>query len=321
MGSKTDCDTGICDCEHRKEHCEVARRVATLARLYLLRPTHGAMKVLAFGDSLTAGYHSMGHGFAPWAPLLQRLIGVDTVDHIGLSGFTPQQMLDTKDDDAVKDVVPLTWPGYRSQLRRHGPYGVVLILGGTNDLADRIPTRDILSNVAALHQVAFEHGARTVAMTIPESKAATMVDWLCAARLEANQAIAAWAKTQPSSRTLLVDAANLVPYSESGPPFLWERDGLHMSAAGYEAFGRALAPPVADFIHESVECDGWHEGAAVRIVALERRAELNGKTARLLGRKACERAGAGRLAVLVDDGETKLSVGRKNLELISNTTP
>jgi len=202
-------------------------------------------RLFAFGDSLTAGYHHMGAAFAPWAPVLSKLLGDVTIDHVGLSGFTSAQMLNSMDDSAVEDVVPRVWPGYRQNLREH-EYDVVLIMCGTNDLADKIRTRELIENIATLHEAAHAAGARSIAMTIPESKAAVHVDWLGQARLEANDAIRAWAGSRPAGQVSFVDTAALVPFSETSGR--WEPDGLHMSRAGYEAFGRALAPLIAAFV-------------------------------------------------------------------------
>ena len=204
------------------------------------------VRLLAFGDSLTAGYHRSGAAFAPWAPVLRDQLGVAAVDHIGLSGMTAAQMVRFADQEVVTDVVPRQWPGFRTQLRTH-KYEVVLIMCGTNDLADYEPSARIVEHIAALHSMAHEAGARSVAMTIPESKAALHVDWLGQARRATNEAIMSWARAQPVEKVHLVDAAALVPFTEAVQPRLWEFDGLHMSKAGYECFGRRLAPLIQQF--------------------------------------------------------------------------
>ena len=277
------------------------------------------VRLLAFGDSLTAGYHSMGHAFAPWAAQLAGLLNISAVDHIGLSGFTSAQLLHTADQQTVTDVVPRQWPGLREQLRAAGPpgtYAAVLIMCGTNDLADRVPTRSLLANIAALHAIAHEAGAASVALTIPESLAARRVAWLGRARDDANDALRAWAAAQPSHRVHLVESAAIVPYDPASG--LWEPDGLHMSKAGYGAFGRGLAPllkpilaPVlaldshrtpdgraaaapshppaavaaaeaaAGHAAPSAAAGGWHVGARVRIHGLTKATHHNGKLGRL----------------------------------------
>jgi hypothetical protein len=46
------------------------------------------MRVLCFGDSLTAGYYDNGRRFHPYASEAMRLLGVK-IDHVGLCGYTP----------------------------------------------------------------------------------------------------------------------------------------------------------------------------------------------------------------------------------------
>jgi lysophospholipase L1-like esterase len=51
-------------------------------------------------------------------------------------------------------------------------YDVVIIMGGTNDLADRhIKVEEIIGNLDGLHRLSYATGARTVAITVPESNA------------------------------------------------------------------------------------------------------------------------------------------------------
>ena len=96
------------------------------------------MRILAFGDSLTAGYHSMGAAYAPWACTLCQLLGAEVVDHIGLSGFTTAELVRSMDDCSVTDVASRAWSGLRHKLRSAAvPYDIVLIMAGTNDLAEQ----------------------------------------------------------------------------------------------------------------------------------------------------------------------------------------
>ena len=92
------------------------------------------MRLLAYGDSLTAGYCNFGASFAPWAPtLVQALRNVNaalTADHIGLSGWTTAQMRDAIDAPTVQDVAGVRWSGYKRQLESGGPYAAVLIMAG-----------------------------------------------------------------------------------------------------------------------------------------------------------------------------------------------
>ena len=75
-----------------------------------------AARILAFGDSLTAGYYRSGLSFAPWAPVVQRIVNVKAVDHIGLSGWTTDQMAKALDDAVCNDLAGRKWSGLRHRL-------------------------------------------------------------------------------------------------------------------------------------------------------------------------------------------------------------
>ena len=286
------------------------------------------MRLLAFGDSLTAGYHSQGRAFAPWAPALCRMLGVDAIDHIGMSGFTSAQLLKAVDETSVPDVVPIAWPGLRTKMKEHR-YDVVLIMCGTNDL-DNSSTEDIVNNIAKLHSIAHSLGARTIALTIPESKAASNIQWLRQARNNANAELSKWALSQSANKTVLVDAAKIVPFDKpSVDAGLWEPDGLHWSANGYATFARGLAPMIRDFVLQDCALHSPHDvplrlGALVRVCGLERATHYNGKTGTVRRMpEATEYADKNdadvRLGVKLDgalEGMPLLSVRRTNLECL-----
>ena len=80
------------------------------------------VRILAFGDSLTEGWCHSGTKFHPYTRKLQSLIqslskSVDIVNK-GVSGETTEQM---------SDRLPLV-------LNKDGPFDLVIILGGTNDI-------------------------------------------------------------------------------------------------------------------------------------------------------------------------------------------
>mmetsp|Transcript_53100 Transcript_53100/g.113516 ORF Transcript_53100/g.113516 Transcript_53100/m.113516 type:complete len:212 (-) Transcript_53100:221-856(-) len=200
-------------------------------------------RLLAFGDSLTAGYHDQGSSFTPWAPLLKEELGLKCADHVGFSGWNTSQMREQLDEWAASDVVKHQWPGLRRKLRDAGPYDCVIIMAGTNDLGDRPYPEEIVANLAALHSVCHAAGAKTIAASIPESRAAASMPWYGQLRAHTNELLKQWASSQQG--VLFVDTAQLVPFA-SGP--LWEPDGLHMSSEGYRAFGKRLAPLLADWL-------------------------------------------------------------------------
>ena len=294
--------------------------------------------VLAFGDSLTAGYTDQGTQFHPWAPVLQSLLGVTAVDHVGFSGWTTKQMREHMDSESERDVAGRYWPGLGHMLE-DAMYTCVLILAGTNDLAEDTTPQQIVSNLAVLHSAAHAKGARTVAFTIPESAFAKRDKEYGKRRDEANAAIRAWVESQPRERIMLVESAVLLPFEHG---VNWEFDGLHMSKQGYATFGRQLAPRIRDFVlgvrpevtppqppppsgqptkapvktgRASIEAferrSGFVSGSKVVVHGLQKAAQHNGKSGTLLTLQGA--ASEARWGVQLDDGGPPISVREANL--------
>lgn len=186
-------------------------------------------RVLAFGDSLTAG--TSGYELFPYAPVLEKALQRENtaVRHRGMPGWTTQMMLDNLDDGQT---------GLRSAISKGHP-DVVIILAGTNDLGYGESEETITNNLKKLHGICYENGvARTVAVGVPPSGY----------------------QAQVKKAADLVEAinGNLQRFAESGTkttytpfPFRFEQggenwyfDGLHFSETGYRVLGESLAPVV-----------------------------------------------------------------------------
>lgn len=310
-------------------HTSQVRRISASARgrPCLSTPMPRGARLLAYGDSLTAGYCQMGRAFKPWAPLLCKLLGCALVDHTGLSGWRTSQMVQALDAPDVADVSDRHWPGLRHQLRHaRAPYDVVVIMAGTNDLADRDSPASIVESIARLHEAAHKAGAATVALPIPDSHSEMTTPWHSKLRRDTNSKLREWALAQPTGRVLYVDSTGFCPFTEKTMDTLWEQDGLHMSELGYQTFGKQLAPAIAPFVAASVAArlpsarSAFVEGAAVRIHGLVNAAEHNGKRGRLgkgpnLGASG---GGSDRVGVHLGDGQW-LAVRRRNLEPLPPT--
>ena len=273
-------------------------------------------RLLAFGDSLTAGYTDAGESFHPWAPLLQRKFGLATADHIGLSGWTTAQMVQHLDATAATDVCGRSWPGLRRSVREATdagmPYDIVVIMAGTNDLADYYTPEEVVANLALLHSVAHSSGAKSVAITIPESAGSVQVRWLRELRQEANAAVREWALAQPAERLMLVDSNQLLPYA---PGRFWEPDGLHMSCDGYQTFGTKLAAAIGPFVLADSPGEAYLvAGRRVAVKGLQSAAEHNGKLGVLTSFHP-DGQGQGRWGVRLEAGGIFL-VRPSNLELV-----
>merc|ERR1712023_30701 len=186
------------------------------------------MRILAFGDSLTAGFYDGGEKWAPYADLLSHLIKVDA-EHVGLSGWTVRQMLDNADSDQCIDVCGRGWHGLRHKLRNAKPrFTHVIIMAGTNDLGDCVKdpsgetTRLAGDALLRLHQIARAEGCVTVALTIPEHPAEKEYRQVTESRQRLNQVVF---ELENGSEHYLIDVAASLPQAEA---LLWD-DGLHFS--------------------------------------------------------------------------------------------
>uniref|UniRef100_A0A7S4JXD0 SGNH hydrolase-type esterase domain-containing protein n=2 Tax=Odontella aurita TaxID=265563 RepID=A0A7S4JXD0_9STRA len=222
-----------------------------------LTPTvYTGAEFLCYGDSLTAGYCSPE--FAPYADALSESLGGAAVDHAGMSGWTAERMVRRADSDR-ESAFGLVYPGLRRLVRcRSGRrYSVVILMAGTNDLGF-VPAEAIAANLARLHSMCHDAGVNTVAVTVPQSAFAS--DVTARGRLslrekqrEVNDLLRDFAADANSGsgssrerRCLFVDMESRVPWSEGSAD--WMSDGLHMSKAGYEKFGRLLGPLISNFV-------------------------------------------------------------------------
>jgi lysophospholipase L1-like esterase len=119
------------------------------------------IRILAFGDSLTQGETFKSTHYHPYTHRLRKLLEEHEsvkfdIDNAGITGEFVRDQMTTR--------LPLV-------LKEKGPYDLIVILGGTNDLIDFTPggEKDLFDEIVSLHRTAHEHGAKTLLLTIPES--------------------------------------------------------------------------------------------------------------------------------------------------------
>jgi len=201
------------------------------------------LRVLAFGDSLTAGYHQLGFRFEPYAKHLSELLTKKMgqpvqVEELGFSGWTTSDMLNhfQRDDASASDVCGIHKPGLLFSLRnaqqQERPFTHVIILGGTNDLGS-YSGENTLSNLKELHNaISSKFKTRTIALTIPEHFSERHMTKVASNRKIVNDGLKQLAAQRIISQ--VVDIAELLPFfslSTEEQKLLWE--GLHLTAAGY----------------------------------------------------------------------------------------
>ncbi|CAF9940171.1 hypothetical protein IMSHALPRED_001775 [Imshaugia aleurites] len=187
-----------------------------------------SLRILCFGDSLTAGYTSYGWEFHPYA------------DHLR-AGL--QHALSTSDIEI--DVAGLSGDQVQgSYLRRikakcantETPYDWIIIMGGTNDLGWGQQPDTIYEGLKKVWKVALDTGANVLALNVLEAAA----DREGSRRKLLNEKIAK-ADIPPNSYSFdLYNAIRYTDIEEDLRKRLWD-DGLHLTSEGYKVMGDVIA--------------------------------------------------------------------------------
>lgn len=197
-------------------------------------------RVLAFGDSLTAG--TSGNELFPYAPYLESAIRREKgtfddrdvmVRHRGLPGWTAHEMLNQLDDPRA---------GLRSVIRaiQDPPLSLVILLAGTNDMGFGFDEQQITENILKLHQVCHDEGIpRTIAIGIPPSGYQSVNANAATLALSINLNVEHFCETH-SQRALF----HPFPFQFEQGGEKWDADTLHFSRKGYETLGESLVEVV-----------------------------------------------------------------------------
>lgn len=195
-------------------------------------------RILCYGDSLTAGFFSGGTRFEPYARALLRELsaaGVSCeVSLCGHSGRTTREMVEAA-NSTLRDVVGLQGKGLSRILQENGPFDLVLIMAGTNDMGYGAQQDEILERLRSLHEVSHRCGVDTVVLApppAPHSGAGREVIRQRLVRLLHRMA------GTTDRIVACVDPADYLPASETR---FWDPDGLHFSPAGSRQLGKCLA--------------------------------------------------------------------------------
>mmetsp|Transcript_23138 Transcript_23138/g.60799 ORF Transcript_23138/g.60799 Transcript_23138/m.60799 type:complete len:263 (-) Transcript_23138:289-1077(-) len=207
--------------------------------------SRSSFKILCFGDSITAGFHSGGMCFEPYGRTMggeMRNSGCDvTVLVNGLSGLTAREMVTTAPHPAVPDCTGKVGKGLDVLLNQKPD--LVIIMTGTNDLGMGVSPQAILADVVRLHQACHARGIPTVALA--PSTVAQGPSTL--GRQQLASLLRKWAKTTPSV-VACMDMMDLVPHH--GPSPHWDMDDLHLSARGSRALGRRLSDKLKHLVQQ-----------------------------------------------------------------------
>lgn len=212
-------------------------------------PPNKLYRILCYGDSLTAGTSPPSYQVFPYAPFLEQALNsllpknnrfyTAQVRHVGLPGWTSQQMVDTLSSDNRGLVTTL-------QRVKDPAITLTIILAGTNDLGHGYRREEITENLLRLHEAALEYSQQTLAIAIPPSgytsqnvAARTLADGV-------NQDLQAFANKEP--RTTFVE----FPFGFERNGENWSSDTLHFSPLGYQRLGEGLATNVDEILRQII---------------------------------------------------------------------
>lgn len=212
-------------------------------------------RILVYGDSLTAGfpeYEPYGKALAPACckagfaieiigcgacglsarNMVQHLCSKGFDDHCGRSGVGLQKLLEDESQD-------------------EGPFSLVLIMAGTNDVlsakaeGEGPSANEILSDIQMLHRACQDRDTATVALSIP-GIGGELTTYQRDLHCWINDELRDWVNSEcppgGCKPLLFIDCDKLLPNNaETRAQGAWEDDGVHFSEEGSSRFGEALA--------------------------------------------------------------------------------
>jgi len=188
------------------------------------------LRILALGDSLTAGYYNHGQDYHPYATHLTYLfesanIPVE-IDERGISG---------------ERVIPTMVNRLRRFLNNDASYDWIIILGGNNDLCRVLAEKIFKQGLEPMYEMCLNHTQKKVklaVMTVIENSYDMPTQKDDQDRQALNAMIRDYvAKSNAQDRICLVDLDKGIPYhnvsNDEERKRIWD-DGVHLTPAGYD---------------------------------------------------------------------------------------
>jgi lysophospholipase L1-like esterase len=239
----------------------INNRQTSLKMMSSISSQPNPIRILCYGDSLTAGTSPPIDQLHPYGPHLEkelnRLYALQSnapstvVRWRGLPGWTASVMTEYLDDSTA---------GLRSAVNsiRDPPLSLVIILAGSNDIgmltssmsSTEVNGEDAVAPILSLHKACLECdqdsdsiGLRTLAVGIPGSGWQQMNPMAKKLWEEMNDSLVKFASSSVSNYGGRVSYVKF-PFEYVKGDSKWCSDGLHLSPEGYELLGVQLASSV-----------------------------------------------------------------------------
>jgi len=188
--------------------------------------------IIAFGDSLTVGYHSGHDGDSPEASPYTEVLREKADKVLGRQGTRPFDVT-FLNRGTSGELTGEMIERYPSTVIAVEP-DAVIVLGGSNDLGWGYHPESIGENLSWMYDEALAHGIRPVACTVPSVLG---FDEGIEPRRLLNETIV------ELSRELGIPCVDLFSATCDSSQRLraeFSDDGLHLTSAGYRAMGEAI---------------------------------------------------------------------------------
>ncbi|KAI1417128.1 SGNH hydrolase [Hypoxylon sp. FL1857] len=191
------------------------------------------LRILCFGDSLTAGFPAG----QPYAEKLKEKLEDAFLGH----GYGEiEYEVDGVPGDLVTrgSFIERMEDAWRIALQAKEPYDWTITLGGTNDLGWGCAVDEIVAGLKRTWDIPLSKGGKVLALTIPDTR--SRYKDIKERRDEVNKTI----KEYKQPNFFYFDLYSAIPYHDMKPedrPKYWEMDGVHLSANGYNLMGEKIA--------------------------------------------------------------------------------
>ncbi|KAK4240323.1 SGNH hydrolase-type esterase domain-containing protein [Achaetomium macrosporum] len=208
------------------------------------------LRILCFGDSLTAGYACYGAIHHPYNETLKEMLKM----------AFPDLKIETVEDGVAGATVKF---GFQSRMNAQfaAPkkskkkdeedngkrYDWAIVLGGTNDLGMGVPPLEIFEALKAVWEVPLSHKCKVLALTVPEAGLEGKIkERIDAKRNALNDLI----KGYKREGFHVFDLHKAVPYwgmSEKDRERYWD-DHLHFTPDGYDLIGNKVGTELVSIL-------------------------------------------------------------------------